>query len=122
MSKLDGKFALGDHTLTFNVNTFCDLEDHFEAQDVNEVLGIIQGLETNPSLKVIRGIFYVALQQEHPEMTERDAGNLISEVGIAAASEALSEAVSQAFPDDSGEEVGNAPKRKKKAGGSGPKS
>lgn len=120
MSKLDGQFPLGDHTLTFNVNTFCDLEEHFEVKDVNEVLGIIQGLETNPSLKVIRGIFFVALQQEHPEMTLSETGLLISEVGIAKATEALSQAVSQAFPEDTGEEVGNA--RKKKAGGPGKKS
>lgn len=103
MSKFDGKFPIGEHTLTFNVNTFCDLEDEFEAQDVNEVLAIIQGLETKPSLKVIRSIFFVALRQEHPDISINDAGQLISDVGIEKAAEALGEAVAQAFPDDGGE-------------------
>lgn len=119
MSKLDGKFALGEYTLTFNVNTFCDLEDHFGAQDVNGVLEIIQGLETKPSLKVIRSIFFVALKQAHPDISISDAGNIIGDVGIEKAAEALGEAVAQAFPEpDTSEEVGNA----KKAPGAGPKS
>lgn len=112
MSKLDGKFEVGGKTLTFNVNTFCDLEEAFGVDDVNVVLAKIQGLEEHPSLKVIRTLFTVALQQEHPDMSEKDAGLLIGEVGIEAAAEALMEAVSQAFPDADGE-VGNAPKKKK---------
>lgn len=113
MSKLDGKSAFGDYTLTFNVNTFCDLEDHFDAADVNEVLAKIQSLEQSPSLKVMRGIFFVALRQEHPDITEAEAGAAISEQGIDEAAAALMEAVAAAFPDKGDE--GNA-KAKRGAG------
>lgn len=117
MSKLDGKTKVGGKTLTFNVNTFCDLEEAFEVEDVNGVLSIIQGLEEHPSLKVIRKLFWVALQQEHPEMSERDAGALIGSVGIDKASEALMTAVAQAFPADDGESAeGNAPKKRRGTG------
>lgn len=115
MSKLDGRFALGDYTLVFNVNTFCDLEETFGAQDVNEVLAKIQGLESNPSLRVIRSIFAVALKQEHPEMTEADAGTLISEVGVQESAEALLQAIAQAFPDNESAE-GNVPKKRAGSG------
>lgn len=115
MSKLDGKLTLGEYTLTLNVNALCDLEEAFGVDDVNEVLAKLALLQERPSLRTLRTIFAVAMRQEHPEVTERDAGNLISEFGIDKASEVLGEAIAQAFPDPS-EDEGNV-----KAGGAGKK-
>jgi len=117
MSKLDGKTTVGGYTLAFNVNTLCDLEETFEAKDVNEVLQVIQGLESNPSLRVIRKIFHTAFLQNHPDITLAETGTLISDVGIEAAVEALSVAVGMAFPDQSDAgEVGNVKKAPSKTG------
>lgn len=114
MSRLNGTFALGEYTLTFNVNTFCDLEESFKVDDVNGVLKIMQGMEEQPSLRTLRTIFHAALLGEHKDMTEREAGQIISEVGLEAAAEAMQNAVSAVFPESDGD-VGNAPKKKAKA-------
>lgn len=122
MSKLDGKTVLetpdGDYTLTFNVNTFCDLEETFEVADVNGVLAIIKGLETSPSLRTIRSIFFVSLKQEHPEITIGAVGEIISQVGINSAADSLMEAISDAFPEPDTSAEGKV----KKQAGSGNKS
>jgi len=112
MSKLDGKMKLGEHTLTFNVNALCDLEEAFDVDDINAVLAKISALQDKPSLRTIRTIFAVAMRQDNPDVTERDAGDLISEIGIDTAAEALGEAMAQAFPDETEEEVGNAKPRR----------
>jgi hypothetical protein len=117
MSKMNGKFAMGEYTLTFNVNTFCDLEDAFEVADVNGVLAVMQSMETTPSLRVMRKIFYAALRGEHPEMTLEGAGDVISDIGLEVAAEAMQNAVADVFPDDEPDEVGNAPKKAKAKAG-----
>jgi hypothetical protein len=99
MSKIDGKLRLGNYTLTLNVNALCDLEEAFGVEDVNEVLAKLALLQERPSLRTLRTIFAVAMRQDHPEVTERDAGDLISEHGIEKASEVLGKALAQAFPD-----------------------
>lgn len=117
MGKMNGKFALGDHILTFNVNTFCDLEDEFEVADVNGVLEVMQSLEAAPSFRVLRKIFYAALRGEHKDMTLEGAGDVISAVGLEEATEAMQNAVADVFPDDDGADVGNAPKQAKAKNG-----
>lgn len=109
MSKLDGKFPFGDHTLTFNVNTLCDLEEAFGVADVNAVLDVINTLQEKPSLRTLRTIFRVALSQEHPDITDNMAGDIISQSSVSDAASAIVAGLEQAFPvaDESAE--GNAP-------------
>jgi hypothetical protein len=118
MSKLDGKISLGGHTLTFNVNTLCDLEEAFGADDINAVLAKIFDLQARPSLRTIRTIFAVAMRQDAPDCTEQDAGALITEIGIQRAAQALNDGIALAFPVQDGDE-GNA---KPKTAGAGKKS
>lgn len=111
MSKIDGTYPIGDHKLTFNVNALCDLEDAFGVDDVNQVVEKINQLQDKPSLRTIRTIFHVGLKQNHPEMTEQKAGEVISEIGIDKAAEALGKAIERAFPqsedsDQEGEDSG----------------
>jgi hypothetical protein len=120
MSKLDGKISLGGHTLTFNVNTLCDLEEAFGADDINVVLAKIFDLESKPSFRTIRTVFAVAMRQEAPETTEQEAGVLITEIGLSRAATALGEGIRLAFPDqDVDGDEGNA---RPKAAGAGKKS
>lgn len=115
MSKLDGRYQLGEYTLVFNVNTLCDLEDTLGVADLNELMDVFNSLATKPSIRTIRTLFFGALKQEHEDMTPAKAGAIISEMGIDAATTALTEALELAFPD--GEEVeGNAPGKKRGAG------
>jgi hypothetical protein len=104
MSKLDGKLKLGEYTLTLNVNALCDLEEALGVDDVNEVLAKLAMLQEKPSLRTLRTIFAVALRQDHPEVTERQAGDLLSDVGLEVASEVLGKAIALAFPDPSEDE------------------
>jgi hypothetical protein len=108
---MDGKFVVGGYNLTFNVNTFCGLEEAFDVADVNAVLEIINSLQARPSLRTIRTIFHVAMQQFHPETTAKEAGDLISEVGISEAADAIGKGLIMAFPAVEPSAEGNVKKR-----------
>lgn len=110
MSKLDGRYSLGDYTLVFNVNTLCDLEEELGVGDLNELMAVFNGLNEKPSIRTIRALFYGALKQEQANMTPAQAGAIISEVGLDDATDALMKALELAFPDgDNGGAEGNVP-------------
>lgn len=99
MSKIDGSHSVGDYKLTFNVNALCDLEEAFGVDDVNEVVAKINTLQDKPSLRLLRTIFHVGFKQNHPDITEQQVGEIITEIGLEDASEALGQAIQKAFPD-----------------------
>ena len=108
MSKLDGRHTTGEHTLVFNVNTLCDLEDELGVADLNELLDVFNALGESPSVRKIRTLFFAALKQEHPDMTPAQAGEVISELGLEGAMDALTTALEMAFPDAGESAEGNA--------------
>lgn len=121
MSKLDGRYSLGDYTLVFNVNTLCDLEEALGVGDLNELMTVFNSLSDKPSIRTIRSLFYGALKQEHAEMTPGIAGAIISDVGLECATDALMKALEMAFPDGDGDSaegnVKDPPAPRRKSGG-----
>ena len=116
MSRLNGRIELGGRFLTLNVNTFCDLEEAFGVDDFNGVMAKFAGQQDKASFRVIRTIIAVAMRQDDPSLTEKEAGLLISEVGLDKAAEAIGAALAQAFPDDQGDAGNEKPVKSRGAG------
>ncbi len=85
-------------------NTFAELEEKLG-------IGFIQlhkrfNDETQLRLTDVRTLFYCALKQFHPEVTERIVGHLLQELTIPGAMKLLQEAVGASFGSEAGGEEG----------------
>ncbi len=78
--------------LTFSFNELVELEEAIGVK-VEEL-----GAKLGDGAKTVRTVFRVCLEAEHGPMTDREAGDLISEVGPQEAAQLLSKAFTAAFP------------------------
>ncbi len=92
----EASFQAGDvkHTLVFDINTFCTLEDE-TGLAVSELMDKVQD---KPSFKLLRSIFCAGLQARHPQTTLADAGRIMSDAGLEEMRSALSRALQAAMP------------------------
>lgn len=105
----EASFQAGSETktLVFNVNVFCELEAD-TGLAINQIVEDIQG---KPSFTVLRDIFRAGLQVKHPGTTKEEAGDIISDAGMEAATEALRDAIQAAMPAPKEAGPVNPPKR-----------
>lgn len=97
----DLKTATANYTIVLDVNAFCEIEQD-TGLSVNELIAEMQG---SPSFGLLRSLFAAALQAKHPGTTVREAGDIMSDAGLEAMTEALRTAIKQAMPpatDDAG--------------------
>lgn len=94
-ASVKGEARIGERVLKFGINQLCDIEAAFEGKSAVEVF---QGMGDNPSMTTLRQIFAVGLDVEQAE-----AGEIIDEVGFAAATAALGQAFEAAFPSAAGD-------------------
>jgi hypothetical protein len=81
------------HTLQYTINSLCVLEDK-----LNMSVGEIgQRMSADMRLGFLRTVFWAGLQEHHPDITERDAGEMISAVGPAEVGQMIGQAFSAAF-------------------------
>lgn len=80
--------------LKFDLNALCELEERFETIDK-----ALNAISTNPKMKDIRYILYLALAHEDEELTEKQVGNLITISNIGKVVEALGNAMSDSLPE-----------------------
>lgn len=92
--EIDGK----SWTLRYGTNALCELEDKL-AQPINVIMAMLQDREAL-RIKTIRSVVWAGLREKHPEVTEKDAGDLISAIGFPAMMAKVAEALKAAFPDD----------------------
>lgn len=89
-------FTAGDdtYTLVYSINALVTLEDKLQiaTSQIGELLG------ERMSMTSLRTLFWAGLIDRH-DCSEQEAGNLISEVGIAKSAELIGEALSKAFPE-----------------------
>lgn len=89
-------FLVGEdrYTMVFAINAICALEEEFDikAENIGELL-------TDGRVKTIRSLFRIALLENHPGMTDLEAGRIMAAVGLDQVAELLLEALSAAFPD-----------------------
>ena len=64
--------------------------------DPLEVAALMQGKES--TFETVRTGFWAALSDHHPELTEADAGRLVTHLGLAQAGAKLAQAMILAFP------------------------
>lgn len=108
MATIKGDVRLGKYTLRMDFNALCDAEEDFP--------GIMQGQIDISSARKIRKMIGHALAAHHPDLTEREVGDVISEVGLDAVAQALADAMQAAFPSaEAGAKSGNARKVPAKA-------
>lgn len=88
----DGK----TYTMVFSINALCELETDFD-DVVAEVAGVLSG-SGKKRLTTLRKVFRAGLSDHHPEMTERQAGLLMTAIGPQAAFAKVAEAFALAFP------------------------
>lgn len=87
-------------TLLFDANAFCDIEDALSTPD-NQVgmSEILEALQKGMNMKTFRAIFHGGLLAHHPEMTLRQAGAVISDLGFDEAAKHLGDAIRKAMPE-----------------------
>jgi hypothetical protein len=104
-------------TLTFGFNELVSLEDELGVK-VDEI-----GAKLGESARMVRTVFRVCLEAEHGQMTDREAGDLISEIGLQEAAQHIAKAFAAAFPSGSAEagppQPASAPARKRPTRGTG---
>lgn len=103
-------FEAGDemHSLVFDFNALCQLEDEFGVT-INEI-----GDRMN-SAKAIRSVFRIGLSRENADVTDEDAGRIITRIGATRASELIGKAFEASNPAPKGDAKGKADPQKKAA-------
>lgn len=92
-NQMRGEAALGKHTLVFDFNALCLLEEHFNAK-TSELLKMMSG---EVGMRDLRGFVWAGLQAKHPDTSLQDAGNVIGAATVEATVEAITDALNQAF-------------------------
>lgn len=88
----DGK----TYTLRLSVNEIVEIET-----ELGMVLGeIIESVRNEATLRLgtVRAMLWGALREHHPEMSLRDAGDLVAKVGLGVAIAKISETFEAGFP------------------------
>lgn len=103
---MKGEAMLGEYKLAYDFNALCKAEE--ELGPMGKAMARIE----EGSLSTVRALVWAGLQKHHP-MTIEQAGEAVEAVGFDKASEAISKAMSAAFPDQS--KAGNVKAGKKPA-------
>lgn len=83
------------YRLVFSTNALCDMEGVLDL-GINEI-----GAQLNAKrirVSVVRAALWAGLLAEHPELTIKDAGNLVQELTAVVALAKVTEAMTAAFP------------------------
>jgi len=87
------------HTLEFGYNAMCDAEEHFQRSLDEVFLELEDEASKFKHKKIIRGLIWAALQENHPDITVKETGKLIQEIGIDVVGEQLIKGLVLAYPD-----------------------
>jgi len=104
-----------DYTLAFTTNALCELEEA-AGMPAPQFLASLEDPKNPPGIKPIRLLLWAGLLDHH-NLTLKEAGGLIDEVGLDVLAEKLGAAVSQSMPEPEpavGREAGRAKKAKAK--------
>lgn len=80
--KTDIKFEASDQTYTVSMsaNALCQMEEAFGGTGFHNILSTLADPE-KITMTNMRKLFWSSLTDNHPEITEKEAGNLIVSVG-----------------------------------------
>jgi hypothetical protein len=91
------------YTMVFSINALCELESDFD-DVVGEVAAVLAGTGKK-RITVMRKVFRAGLSDHHPEVTEKEAGAIMTAIGPAMAFAKVAEAFTLAFPPTDGGDV-----------------
>src|SRR5688572_26747681 len=101
MSKAKGEVGFdadgGRFTLTFSIEALCELEE--AAGFSMAKIGTILKDPEKPNLRIVKCMFWAALTDHHPDITQKDASKLMSQIGFVNAGQLVLEAFALAFPE-----------------------
>ena len=80
-----------DYNLKYSTNAICELEDYLD-KGLNTIVANMERLTT------VRALLWAGMRAHHPEVTLKQAGDMIDRVGMAPATEAIGKALTAAFP------------------------
>lgn len=86
-----------EYKLSFSVNSLCELEAALDLPIATIITTIQNPKEVR--LRFIRALMWAGLQDYHDEVTLKDAGLIVTDIGIQPAMEAVGTAFKLAFPD-----------------------
>lgn len=102
--------ALGKSwTLKLSTNAMCEIEDRLE-KGIDQI-GVILQDQSQGRMKLFRLIVWAALTDHHPDVTERDAGEIIDEVGMENIMSLIQKLMTLAMPDAKKGPVNGSPRR-----------
>lgn len=88
------------YTLVLTTNAMVQLEDLFSTPDREATFQQVLEKVSSGSVRHIRGFVWAALQEYHPTMTVKDAGDFITEAGGLIAFSAQLESLTQSTTPD----------------------
>lgn len=100
-----------DYNVSYSINALCELEDVL-GQPVAKIAASMNDPE-NVRMSAVRALVWAGLQDHHPEVTLREAGQIASEASIPVCMEAIGKAFQAAFPEQ--EEGASRPQKAVKA-------
>lgn len=104
------KAAGQNYVLLLDFNALCELED--------VVPGLMDGTANLASQRAVRAVFHAGLAEHHPELTDKDAGRLIHEIGLERAAELIGESCTASFGTPEGKDGADPQSRSKPGAGS----
>lgn len=96
------------YVLLLDFNALCELE--------NDVPGLMDGTSEIKSPSAIRAVVHAGLAAHHPDLSLRDAGEIIHAVGLETAGELVRRSFAASFPASGGEGRSRPRKSPAKAG------
>jgi hypothetical protein len=103
------------YTLAFTINALVALED--ETELTAETIGPALSQGATGRLRMLRTVFWAALLEHHPEVTQVEAGRIITSVGPQAAMQLVAAALQRAFPPAEEAKAGSRPRKGRRAAG-----
>ena len=102
-NRLKGEVAVevGGRTVVFRlgINELIDLQEALGLKDDDE--RFLASLDNLRSLRKLRAAVKVAVSTEQPDITDKQAGDIVTELGFARVGEIIAEALYLAMPDKS---------------------
>lgn len=103
-----------EYRLSYGINALCELEDAF-GKSVQKIVDEDLSDENDIRMSSVRKVIWAGLIDSEPDITEKEAGNIVDLAKIPVCMEAVSKAFALAFPEVKGPR--NPPKPRRKAVG-----
>lgn len=102
MAKANAKIKLNEELyLRYGTNAMVEFEDATDEDFLNVTTKMERG---NVSFKMLRSLVWAGLLDQNEDATQKEAGNIIDEIGFEKVIEKAGEAISAAFPSGKGEQ------------------